>query len=57
MVLYLYSNGAGCVERWDRDAGTGDLGIRGRGDAFLPFVHFHHVSQNPRLLIVTKLFV
>ena len=60
----------GCVEKWDGDAGTGDTGTwrlgdlvtRGRGDSgtrgriFTICLNFHHISQNPRLLIVTALY-
>ena len=84
----------GCVEKWDGEAGTGDVrtrglgdsGTRGRGDVgtrghvevgkwglgdlgtrglgdsgtwrrvFTICLTFHHISQNPRLLIVTALY-
>ena len=56
---------AGCVEKCDEDAGTGDVETReprsvgtwGRGDAFLPFVQLFIIFQkSPRLLIVTVLY-
>ena len=66
----LYMETVGCVEKWDGDAGTGDVGTRGlrdsgtwgRGDAgtrgriFTICLTFRHISQNPGLLIVTALY-
>ena len=62
--LHLYSNGTGCVKKWDGNAGTGDVrtwGVEevGRGDSgkwrciFTICSTFHHISQNPRLLVIT----
>ena len=49
----------GCVEKLDGDRRRGDSGTRGLGDVATHLticLTFHHISQNPRLLIVTALY-